>query len=565
MEHLNRYIQAAKGTVKSDMVLKKPWIVDVFNQNIYKADIAICGGYIVGIGEYHGFCEIDCEGLYVTPGFIDAHVHIESSRVIPEVFGRLLIKKGVAACIADPHEIANVMGGTGIEYMLNSIKNSPMDIYLMMPSCVPAVEFEDNGAVLDAYALGKYMDEKEVLGLGEVMDVQAVVNMDEAMMDKLFLFKDCIIDGHCPGITGEWLNAYALSGIKTDHECTTAQQAIEKVRRGMYVMLREGSATRNLENLLGAVDDWNYHSFLFCTDDKEINDLENEGSIDHNIRLAVKYGMDPVRAITIATLNAAQCYNLKNTGAIAPGYKADMVLLKDLENVAVDRVIKDGTIYSESPYSPSKISVNSSMNIDHVDAQMLKVPAYKGNVNVIKVLKNSIETKLVHREAVIKDGFIEGIASQDFVKVGVFERHKRTGKYAIGFVEGLGLKGCSIAQTIAHDSHNIIAVGDSDTDMAAAINRVIDIKGGIVAVSNGRIAAEIGLPVAGLMTNEDYRDVIDKLNCLNMAIKGYSSHENSNIISTLSFMSLPVIPEVKITARGLYHFNEGRFISLYCR
>lgn len=564
MNRINMYMEASNGSKKADIVLKNPWILDVFNQEIYMGDVAVAGDAIVGVGKYSGEYEIDCRGMYVSPAFIDAHVHIESSKVIPELFAKVLLKKGVTACIADPHEIANVLGTGGIDFMLEHIRRSLIDIFLMMPSCVPAIEFEDNGAVLDGDTLAGFIAEREVLGLGEVMDVPAVIYQREDMVRKLELFRDKIVDGHCPGASGELLNAYIFSGIKTDHECSTPEQALDEIRKGMYVMLREGSAARNLKDLLTVVNKRNFHRFLFCTDDRDISDIYSEGSIDNNIRISIKYGVDPIMAYTIASLNAAQCYGLKNRGAVAPGYLADLVVLKNLKDVDIWKVIRKGMIYEQQEHEEiSCYPVASSMNIEKVCDEMFKIHAQPGKINVISVNKGSIVTEKVKREPIIEEGFVTGIKSRDSVKVGVFERHKSTGKYALGFIEGLGLHNCSIAQTIAHDSHNIIVVGDSDRDMAAAVNRVIDMKGGIAIVSNGNVEEELALPVAGLMTDGSCSDAIERLSALDSCVKKHESIEGINVFQTLSFMSLPVIPSIKITARGIYDFNEGRFIGLF--
>jgi adenine deaminase len=563
MDNLRKCIEVASRIRKADIVLKNPWIVDVFGQAIYRSDIAIAGHEIAGIGSYRGEMEIDCEGLFAAPAFIDAHVHVESSKVIPEVLSRVLIRKGVAACIADPHEIANVLGADGIRFMLESGRRSVMDMYFMMPSCVPAVDFEDNGAVLECSALGEFKHEEMVLGLGEVMDVPAVIGLKENMVKKLDLFKDMIIDGHCPRISSEWLNGYICAGIRTDHECSTPEQAAEEVKRGMYVMLREGSAARNMSGLMSAVNDWNFHRFLFCTDDKDISDIEKEGSIDHNIRTAIENGINPVMAYTIASLNAAQCYGLRGRGAAAPGYRADIVLLNSLENVDINLVIKDGMPYREAEYNCPEIMPGSSMNIGHTLEGMFKIRAESSSINVIQVIKDSIETRKVVREAVVSEGFVSGIKSDDAMKIGVFERHKNTGKYALGFIEGLGLYNCSVAQTIAHDSHNIVVVGDKDADMSAAVNRVIDMGGGIAIASYGSIIGELALPAAGLMACSEPAAVIEKMDRLNDIIKEHERITGINMFLKLGFMSLPVIPDIKITDRGLYDFHERRFISLF--
>ncbi len=551
------YLELTNEKEKVDLVLKNGNVVNVFDGSIYNEDVAIVNDTIVGIGEYRGEREIDCTGLYISPAFIESHVHIESSKVIPEVFSQILLRKGVTTCIADPHEIANVLGEEGLEFMIENSKNSEIDIYFMLPSCVPAVETEDNGAILEAKDLEKFKKYSSVLGLGEVMNVPAVIKSKEDMKAKLEAFKEYPIDGHCPDINIKDLNKYILSGIKTDHECTKPEEALEKIKRGMYVMLREGSAARNLEKLLPAIKDNNFHRFLFCTDDKDINDLVKEGSVDYNVRLSIKLGLDPVKAITIASFNAANCYKLKNKGAIAPGYMADIIIFDSLNEMNIKKVIRKGKEIENRPYIAPELNIKSSMNIDKIKEDVFKIEERGNRVNVIKLIKHSIITEKVERE-------LEKEQVSNLYKIGVFERHKRTGKYSIGFIEGLEIGDCTIAQTIAHDSHNIIVVGKSDKDMAMAVNRAIEIKGGIVVVSKAKVIEELSLPIAGLMTNENPSSLINKIDNMNNYINR-ENEEKSDVFLTLGFMALSVIPELKITARGLYDFGGGCFIDLFSK
>lgn len=564
MNRLKNNLKTALGDKKADIVLKNAFIINVFDGSMECGNIAINGDIIVGIGNYSGDEEIDCTGYYVTPGFIDTHVHIESSKVTPEIFSHILIKRGVTTCIADPHEIANVLGTDGIDFMIESSKRSVIDIFFMMPSCVPAVEFEDNGALLTFEELARFLDNEKVLGLGEVMDVPAVVYGKKDMLSKIALFKEKHIDGHCPNISDYWLNAYLNSGITTDHECTIPEEAIKKIKMGMYVMLRQGSAAKNLIDLLPAINDNNLHRFLFCTDDKDIVDLVEKGSIDECVRLAIEHGLDPIKAVTIATLNGAQCFGLRNRGAIAPGYRADLLILKDLKGLKIKDVIKNGRLYVEDLKENSKREIKPSMYIEYIDKEIFKIKATSNRVNTIKVIRNSIETrKCISEVSINKSGYVDKVISKDVLKIGVFERHKNTGKYSIGFIEGLGLKNCSIAQTIAHDSHNIIVVGDDDKDMEMAVNRVIAMGGGIAITSNGSVLDELGLPVAGLMTFKDTNFVMDKIKRLNKICKDYGNNEDLDIFLTVGFMALPVIPELRITARGLYDFSKNKFIELF--
>lgn len=564
MEKLRSNVDTALGNQKADLVLKNASIVNVFTQTIDKDDIAINGDTIVGIGSYSGEKEIDCTGYFVSPGFIDSHVHVESSKITPEIFSRILIKKGVTTCIADPHEIANVLGEDGIKFMLDNSKDSPVYIFFMMPSCVPALDIEDNGATLNSENLAKFIGDTRVLGLGEVMDVPSVVNSENSMVSKLNLFRNKVIDGHCPKIDNYSLNAYVNQDIKTDHECTTPDEAIKKIKKGMYVMLRQGSAAKNLRELLPAVNSDNFHRFLFCTDDKDIVDLIEKGSIDDNIRIAIEEGLDPIKSITLATLNAAECYELKRRGAIAPGYKADLVILEDLNKIKIKDVIKNGVLYLENASKYFNTAVKPSMNIEFVKEDYFKIKAKTNKVNVIKVIPSSIETKKVIREVSVKSGYVDKLLSEDIMKIAVFERHKRTGKYSVGFIEGLGIKDCSIAQTIAHDSHNIIVVGSNDRDMKVAVNSIISIGGGVAIASEGKLMEQLSLPIAGLMTSKEPGGVVDKIKKLSIICKQYGMKEDKDVFLTLGFMALPVIPEIRITARGIFDFNKNKFVDLFC-
>ncbi|SKA97764.1 Adenine deaminase [Caloramator quimbayensis] len=560
MNITKKNIDKSLSKEKAEIVLKNAFVIDVFNQDIFKADVAIDDGKIIGLGKYEGNYEIDCEGKYISPGFIDSHVHIESSKVIPKVFAAELLKRGVTTCIADPHEIANVLGIDGINFMIENSKDAVIDIFFMIPSCVPATDFEDSGAVLTSEDIKIFKDNPKVLGLGEVMDVPSVINCKEDMIRKINIFKDKVIDGHCPMAEEKTLNAYILSGVVTDHECSNAGEAIEKVRKGMYVMIREGSAAKNLDDIIAAVNDKNFTRFLFCTDDKSIIDIVNEGSIDYNIKKAIKHNINPITAITIATLNAAKCYNLKNKGAVAAGYDADIVILDDLNEIKINRVIRKGKLNFDIENNNS-IEYKSSMNIDYISKDKFNVRCSKEYTEVIKAVKGSLITEKVKRKVILDNGYIKGVSGDDVLKIGVFERHKKTKKYSIGFIEGLSLKNCSIAQTISHDSHNIIVVGDNDSDMTLAVNRLIDIGGGIVVVSEGKVLEEISLPVAGLMTYENSEFVVEKLKRLYDCVKRYMKYKDMDIFLTLAFMALPVIPKLKITDRGLYDFEEGMFIN----
>ena len=564
MDQVKKNIDAAMGRVKGDLVLKNANFINVFTESIDIGDIAIVGDTIIGIGEYSGDEEIDCTDLYVAPGFIDAHVHIESSMIMPKEFGEVVIKKGITTVIADPHEIANVEGINGINFMLENSKASPIDIFFMLPSCVPATDFEDSGHILNAEDLEKLIKNDQVLGLGEVMDVPAVVNNHENILKKIEIAKHKHIDGHCPNISSGELNAYLGCGIRTDHESITAMEASLKVSRGMYVMLREGSAARNLKDVLPAVNNHNFRRFLFCSDDRQIDDLLEIGSIDNCIRISIKCGLNPIRAFIMASLNVAMCYNLKDKGAIAPGYKADLVLFEDLKGVNIKKVIKNG---KECTGLQSKkcadLRISSSMHMDFINSEILKVESKGDILNIIKLISNSLQTKLVQRKIESEFGYVKRVLERDVLKIAVFERHHNKGKHFVGFIEGLGLKHCAIAQTIAHDSHNVIVVGDNDKDMEVAVNTLISIGGGIAMVSEGKVIAQLSLPIGGIMTFETPYMVAENLKRLSRIARGFGVREEYDPFISLSFMALPVIPEVKITARGLFDYNKFEFIKLF--
>lgn len=566
MTKMKNNINAAMAMTKASLVLKNASIINVFTQKIEENDIAINYDKIIGIGKYEGICEIDCSGLFVAPGFIDAHVHIESSMVTPEIFSHLVIKKGVTSIIADPHEIANILGTEGIEFMLQNSKKGVIDTFFMLPSCVPAVEFEDNGATLKADVLAKFIDNAQILGLGEVMDVNAVTSCNKSMMEKIIMVCDSHknIDGHCPKIHSKQLNAYVCAGITTDHECTDTDEALEKVRLGMYVMLREGSAARNLINLLPAVDDGNYHRFLFCTDDRHIEDITLEGSVDNCIRIAIREGLDPIKAYTIASFNAANCYNLRDRGAIAPGLKADIVIFEDIKDLKIKYVIKDGKIYNNNEIY-SEVSSRTSVNLDLIKENLFYIKAKGEVVNVINVQPGTLETTKEKRNICIQNGYIKKVieAGEIINKIAVIERHKNSGKHFVGFIEGLGLRGAAIAQTIAHDSHNIIVMGDNDKDMEVAVNSIVSINGGIVIVANGKLLDYLSLPIGGLMACANPKIVSDKVSTLNLLARKYGIKKGFDPFLTLAFMALLVIPDLKITARGLFEYSSFGFIDLF--
>lgn len=573
INQLKRRIDVAAKRAPADLVIKNAKIVNVFTREITEDNIAIVDGYFAGIGSFEGCETIDVNGKYVVPGFIDGHVHIESAMVTPSEFANVVLPHGVTTIIADPHEIANVSGTEGIEYMLNSSEGIPLDVYVMLPSCVPATPFENAGATLDYKDLAPFYDHPRVIGLGEVMDYPSVMQNEKNMLDKLSdaHLKNKHIDGHAAGIKGDGINVYMAAGIRTDHECVSANEALERMRKGMYVMLREGSAAKDLLSLLKAVNETNARRCLFVTDDKHLDELIDEGSIDHNIKLAIKEGLDPLLAIQMATLNAAECFGLKTKGAIAPGYEADFLILNDLHSVEINRVYKSGKLVAKNgkiTNSPiSKItpapSIIDSVKIKSLSIEQLQIKiAKESNANIIKILPNMIVTKHHVEKVESNEGLFQYSLEKDLLKIAVLERHKMTGNIGLGIIKGLGIKNGAIASTVAHDSHNIVAAGSSDEDLLKAITCTSEMKGGLTVVQNGELLATLPLPIAGLMSDMQSNNIYEQLKEINGALLKIGCTMTFNPFITLSFLALPVIPELKITDLGLFDVKTFQHIEV---
>ncbi|MDS0528163.1 adenine deaminase [Clostridium sp. SHJSY1] len=576
MEKLS-FIEKIKGASKEiscDIVIKNISIIDVFGQESYISDVAIKNGYIVGIGDYECKNIIDGTGKYICPSLMDAHAHIESSLTTPNEYSKVALLHGVTSLIADPHEIGNVLGIEGIKLLMDLSKNIPFDFYFMLPSCVPATPFENSGAILDNEALKSLYDDKMVLGLGEVMDCPAVTNGNDDMISKLLsiIEKDKIIDGHGAGLTLDNINAYCTANIRTDHECNNPQEAIEKLRRGMYIFLREGTVAKNLKDLISIVSVKNSRRLCFCTDDKHIDDLIKTGTIDSSIRTAIDLGVDPYLAIQMATLNVAECYNLKNKGAIAPGYIADFIILNDLKTFKIHEVYKRGKLVVSngkfvSDEAPRKFTseIRNTITLPKLDQSSFKIDLNnKSILNAIELTPNKLETK--HLKFNISElnlkGEFESSLEKDLIKIAVIERHKNTGNIGLGILKGIGLKNGAIATTIAHDSHNLIVCGTNDDDMIIASNKLKEIGGGIIITSNGKVLASIKLEIAGLITARPPKDLLDDLERLHIALDEVAPNINFNPFLTLSFLSLPVIPDIKITDKGLFNVLNFEFISV---
>lgn len=565
---IKKRIDIAAGRIEADLVLKNAKIIDVFSEEIIEGDIAICNDRIAGIGEYSGKEEMDLDGKYVAPGLIDGHVHIESSMVTPVQFAKAIVPHGTTTIIADPHEIANVCGLDGIEYILEESKDIPLDVFVMLPSCVPATAFENSGAKLSAEELEKMIDTDRVLGLGELMDYPAVIGGNEEVLKKIKIAGDKVKDGHGPDIAGKELNAYITAGIKTEHECTTIEEMQNRIRLGMYVLVREGSAARNLEVLARGITKSNLRRVLFCTDDRHPEDILNDGHIDNNIRLAIKNGIDPISAIKVASLNAAECYRLYDRGAVAPGYVADLIVMDDIKEFKVEKVLKKGKLVARNGKSLFRVKskknsqIMNTVNLKHVDKEMLKIKLSSDIVNVMRLLPHSLVTQKVVRKVDTEDGYFKYNQVLDILKLVVVERHKGTGNIGLGLVENFNLKDGAIASTVAHDSHNLIVLGDNDEDILLAIKELGEIGGGITICSKGKVLKSLPLPIAGLISDKTLDEVSLELKEMLKIAYGMGVNKDIDPFMTLAFLALPVIPELKLTDVGLFDVTKFDFIDI---
>lgn len=572
LKQLQERVAVSDGREKADLVIKNGRIVNVFSGEIMEGDIAIKNGYIAGIGDFSEAEQImDAAGEFIVPGFIDAHVHVESAMVTPAEFARVLLPNGVTTIVTDPHEIANVAGEKGIEFMLEDAKGAPLDMFVMLPSSVPATEGEHNGETLHAKKLHPLYKHEKVIGLAEVMDFPSVAKGSSDILTKIIDAKKegGRIDGHGAGLTSADLNNYLAVGIRTDHESTNAKEAVDRLRAGMFVMLREGTVGRDLLQTISAVSEKNSHRFCFCTDDKLINDLITEGSINYNIRLAIENNIDPITAIQMATINAANCHNLPYLGAVAAGYQADIVFLKDLQTIEISKVLKNGQVVvengarNEAAFEKQQSETFISPKIQHhLSKQDLELPLTNDTCYVIGMKQNNLFTEKLMEQVNVENGKFVPSIEKDLLKMAVVERHHNTGCVGVGIVKGFGLKEGAIATTVAHDSHNIVAVGASDEAMEKAINYVTEMGGGIAVVDEtGKVLHDLALPVAGLLSNKPYEEVERDLAGLLKAFNQISNAKGFDPFLTLSFLTLPVIPELKLTDQGLFDFATFQIIS----
>ena len=556
-------IDVAAGRKKADLVLKNATYVNVFSGELITEDIAVTHGLIVGLGQYEGIREVDMTGRIVCPGFIDAHIHLESSLVSPAEFARAVLPHGTTTVITDPHEIANVMGTDGIDYMLSATEELPMDVRFMIPSCVPASPVDESGANLDHRDIDSFFLHPRVQGLAEMMNFPGVIGADPATVAKIITSQahHKKIDGHAPGLTGNDLNAYMAAGVYSDHECDTVENAMAKLRLGQFIMVREGTAARNLEALMPLLrSERLFDRCMFCTDDKHPNDLLEKGHIDYICREAVRMGADPIRTVQVACLHAARYFLLNNRGAIAPGYLADFAIVDNLTDFHVLTVYKKGVkvydngVVMDFPEPPIPDYLRQlAMDTFHLPALSADNFRETRPRGVIGMIPGQIVTE--------NRGYADHVdVDADILKMAVIERHKNTGHIGIGYLNGYGLRSGAVATSVAHDSHNIICVGCNDNDMALAANRVVENHGGIVVVENGQILAELSLEIAGLMTDRPLEEVNTLLENAKAAAYGLGIRKDVDPFMTLSFMSLPVIPSLRLTTRGVIDVNSQQYV-----
>lgn len=567
-----RIVDMAAGREPVDLLITNAKVVDVFNQEIVEAPLAVGAGRIIGFGDYEAREILDAEGGCVVPGLIDSHVHIESSLVSPREFARAVLPHGVTTVIADPHEVANVRGIEGLRYILDASRDLPLNIYIQLPSCVPATDFENSGAKLYADDMLQLIDDEFVSGIGEVMNYPGVVSGDKDVLDKvhLGLSRGKVVDGHSPAITGKDFNAYVASGAKTDHECSTVEEMLERLRLGMYVLIREGSAAQDLTELVKGVTHKNFHRCAFCTDDRQPEDLINVGSIDDNIRKAVRLGLDPIMAVTMASLNAATCYGLHGTGALAPGWVADFLIVDDLAEFTVQQVYSAGRKVAENGSTIVSLpdtnadSVTNTVNIKEVVASDLELHFTSPRANVIIMQPQSLITKAAVRDVKLDSrGVFHCADNPGLLKMAVVERHNAIGNVGVGIIENYGLQNGAVATTVAHDSHNMVVCGDNDEDMLAAIRDLESMGGGITLCSKGKVVTHLPLPIAGLLSDKSAEEVAERLReMVEIAYRDFSVNPEIEAFMSLSFMTLPVIPEIKLTDSGLFDVRSFSFIPV---
>ncbi|MDZ7330764.1 MAG: adenine deaminase [candidate division KSB1 bacterium] len=566
---LEKIIKAARGDHPVSLLLKNVNLINVVSGEIYPTNIAIDDQLIVGIdNEYEAHQVLDLSGLYAAPGFIDGHVHIESSMVTIPQFARAVVPLGTTSVIADPHEIANVLGYEGIRFMMESAKYNPLNVFFTLPSCVPSTKLETAGSQLRAFDIFPFLREKWVVGLGEMMNFPGVIQGDEEVLDKIKISAEKRIDGHAPGVTGKNLSAYIAAGITSDHESTTPEEALEKLRMGMYVMIREGTGTKNLRDLLKMVTPENSRRCIFCTDDRHPHDILEEGHINFMIKTAIDNGIDPISVIRMATLNPAEYYNLRKLGFLSPGCFADIVIIEDLKKFNIKMVLKNGQLVAEngvmlheSRFKP-EVKVRGSVNIRWLEGNEFQIPAKSQRCRVIGLIKDQIVTQMLEETPKIVDGHVVSDPDRDLLRCYVIERHHASGNIGKGLVKGFGLKKGAIASSISHDSHNIVVVGVNDEDIFKAVTQINKMGGGLSVTCDGKVLDALELPIAGLMSSEPLEIVNAKLQKLNRHTKELGCSLTDPFMA-ISFLALPVIPKLKITDLGLVDVDQFDFVDLF--
>lgn len=565
---LSQRITVARGDVPAQLILRNAQLVNVLSGEIYTTDIVIDDGDVVALGSgYEAQQVVDLGGRYVCPGFIDAHVHIESSLCTPPEYSRAVLAHGVTSVVTDPHEIANVLGLEGIRFMLERAKHGPINVFVMASSCVPATEMETSGARLEAEDLAPLLNDEWVLGLAEMMNYPGVIYGDEGVLDKLDLFKSLVLDGHSPAVTGKPLNAYVAAGIQSDHECTTVEEAVEKLRLGLTIFIRQGTTTHNLRPLLPLIKPENASRLCFCTDDRVPASLLDEGSIDHMVRVAIANGIDPVTAIRLGTINTANYFRLHHLGAVAPGRRADLIVFSDLNDLRAEQVYRGGVLSAENgqtvtPKPPLRaIDIRSTMNVAP-GAIDFRVPAQSERIRVIGGSDEQVVTGRLEAAAKIVDGEVVADPERDILKMAVVERHRASGKVGKAFIKSFGLKRGALAGSIAHDHHNLVVIGADDASMQRAAQAVIEMGGGLAVADGETILATLALPVAGLMSEAPIEDVRREYDALTAAAQSLGSTMRDPFMA-MSFMALEVIPYLKLTNVGLVDVEQFKVVDLF--
>ena len=564
---LRELISVARGNAPADLLMTNARIINTFTGDIEQANVAIHRGTIAGIGDYQEGREIlDLRGNYLAPAFVDGHTHVESSLLYINQYARAVVPHGTAAIVTDLHEIANVCGLHGARHILTAAAGLPLDVFFMVPSCVPATHLETSGAEITADGINTALHWKKTIGLGEIMNFPGLLNMDPDVLLKLAIARGKLIDGHAPGLSGRDLNAYLAAGISSDHESTSFEEAREKLDRGMWIMMREGSSEKNLAALLPLVTDRTWHRCFFVVDDRSCLDLSRDGDIDAIVRKAIQLGLDPIRAIQMATINPAQYFRLERLGAVAPGYQANLIVFPHLAQLDIELVFHKGKLVAQdgsalfTEDTPVADALRNTVNMGQFGINALRIPPARKDQPIIEIVPGQIITKKTKDEIKLRDGFVVADVERDVLKLVVVERHRATGNIGVGLVKGFGLKRGALASSIAHDSHNVVAVGVDDADIFAALREIQRLQGGLVVAAEGKILASLALPIAGLLSDEPLQTVVAKLEKLDVVASELGCILDSPF-STLSFLALPVIPELRLTDIGLVDVQAFQLLT----